>query len=226
MPSIRARRSPPSASPPGELGSATVEHAALALLVALTVGAAVAMVAARPPAEGAAELARAIGQKLRCAPRLPDNCWHDPLTTAYGRDLAGLARALAPAPQARAGPIGQALLPVDFRTCRTPGCAAPGPRPELTASNRRVTLFVSIVDRRRADGSVAVTYWEYRPLLGWDRIERLASASDVAEHARTPLPEAAHPRLVPLETIAGRNHLAFAAGEEPPWRWRVESVVP
>ena len=27
--------------------------------------------------------------------------------------------------------------------------------------------------------------------------------------------------LVPLETLDGRNQYDFAAGEEPPWRWRV-----
>ena len=31
---------------------------------------------------------------------------------------------------------------------------------------------------------------------------------------------------MPLETLAGRNHFDFPAGEEPPWRWRVESVYP
>ena len=31
------------------------------------------------------------------------------------------------------------------------------------------------------------------------------------------------PALVPLETLAGRNHHRFPAGEEPPWRWRIAS---
>ena len=34
------------------------------------------------------------------------------------------------------------------------------------------------------------------------------------------------PALVPLETLAGRNHHQFPAGEQPPWRWRVPSVYP
>jgi hypothetical protein len=42
----------------------------------------------------------------------------------------------------------------------------------------------------------------------------------------TPLLDTDHPRLVPLETLAGRNHVDFPPGEEPPWRWRVESVYP
>jgi len=209
-----------------ERGAASVEQAGLALLMALVCAAAIAAVAASPPERGAPELARALAQKLRCAPRLPDACWHDPLTTAYGRPVAGLVRALAPPPRALPGPDGGTLLPVDFRRCRIASCAAPGPREGLTASNRVVTTFASVEDRRRSDGTVAVTYWEYRPGLGWDRLVREASAGEAAELAATPLPETAVPRIVPLETLAGRNHAAFSAGEEPPWRWQVESAVP
>lgn len=207
-------------------GAASVEHAGLALLVALLCAAAVAAVAAGPPAEQAPDLARAIARKIRCAPRLPEPCWRDPLTLAYGRPLAGLARALAPAPRGLPGPGGALLLPVDYRLCRSASCAGPGPRAELTAANRRVSTFVSVRDRRPSHGTVTVTYWEYRPTLGWAPVERVAGAAEVAAHATTPLPETANPRLIPLETLAGRNHAVFAAGEEPPWRWRVESVVP
>jgi hypothetical protein len=48
----------------------------------------------------------------------------------------------------------------------------------------------------------------------------------VARLAATPLLETQAPKLVPLETLVGRNHFEFVAGEEPPWRWRVESVYP
>ena len=44
--------------------------------------------------------------------------------------------------------------------------------------------------------------------------------------APTPLPDDEVPVLVPLETLDGRNQYDFAAGEEPPWRWRVPSVIP
>lgn len=202
-------------------GAATVEHAGLTLLIALLSAAGIAALAARPPGPEARELGTAIARKLRCAPGLPGPCWRDPLTEAYGRPLAGLVRALAPAPQAAAG-----LLPVDFRYCRSASCALPGERPELTASNRRVTAFLAVDDRRRADGTVGIDYWLYRPTLGWERVSRTATATDVAAHAMTPLLEADHPRLVPLETLAGRNHHEFAAAEEPPWRWQVESVYP
>jgi hypothetical protein len=202
-------------------GAATVEHAGLALLIAFVVSAGVAALAARPPGGEARELGTAIARKLRCAPRLPGPCWRDPLTEAYGRPLGGLARAYAPEPVAVAG-----LLPVDFRRCRSASCALPGDRPELTASNRRVTAFLGIDDRRREDGTVRLDYWLYRPTLGWERVSRLADAADVARHATTPLLETDNPRLVPLETLAGRNHVDFPAAEEPPWRWRVESVYP
>jgi hypothetical protein len=178
------------------------------------------------PLEGGRELASTVGRKIRCATQLPGPCWRDPLTLAYGRPLAGLVRALAPEPAPRPGPSGAGLLPVDFRYCRRESCALPGPREGITASNRRVTAFVSVFDQRRGRDLVRVSYWLYRPALGWERVERLATSADVERHAGTPLLEDANPRLVPLETLAGRNHYDFPPGEEPPWRWRVEPRYP
>jgi hypothetical protein len=83
-----------------------------------------------------------------------------------------------------------------------------------------------VVERRHSEGWVEITYWLYRPTLGWERVKRQASASDVAAQARTPLLEDVDPRLVPLETLAGRNHFDFPTREEPPWRWRVPSQLP
>jgi hypothetical protein len=200
-------------------GAASVEHVGLALLIALLMLGAVAALAAAPPGDAGRELGTSLARKLRCAPRLPGPCWRDPLTEAYGRPLAGLVRAMAPAPRALSG-----LLPVDFRYCRRESCALPGPRPGLTASNRRVTEFVSVEDARRGGGGVTVTYWEYRPSLGWARTEVTASSADVQGAAGTPLLETDVPRLVALETLDGRDHYDFPADEEPPWRWEVESV--
>jgi len=212
--------------PVDEDGAATVEHAGLVLLLALLIVAAVSTLAAGPPTEEGRELGAAIARKLRCAPRGPGPCWRDPLTNAYGRPLAGLVRALAPQPAGVVGPSGAALVPVDFRYCRSPSCAVPSPRPGLTTSNRRVTAFTSVVDHRRSDGTVEITYWLYRPQIGWDRVVRRASSADVAAHASTPLLETANPRLVPLETLPGRNHYDFPVAEEPPWRWLVPGVYP
>jgi hypothetical protein len=199
-------------------GAATVEHAGLSLLIGLLIVAGVAAFAAGPP-EGGRELGLALARKLRCAAQGPGPCWRDPLTEAYGRALAGAVRALAPAPRSLSGPGGAALLPVDFRTCRTPGCAAPGARPGLTASNRRITTFVS---GRESAGGAQITYWEYRPTLGWRERTVVASAADISALAGTPLLDSQIPALVALETLPGANHYDFAPGEEPPWRWQIE----
>lgn len=200
-----------------------MEHAGLLLLLALLFAVAVAALASGP-LEGGRELGSTVARKLRCAARGPGPCWRDPLTEAYGRPLAGLVRALAPQPAPGAG---SALYPVDFRYCRRVSCALPGERsPMLTASNRRTTAFVSVDDRRRSAGRIEITYWLYRPTVGWERVVRRASAEDVARFGKTPLLEADVPVLVPLETLAGRNHYSFAAREEPPWRWRVEGRYP
>ena len=206
-------------------GAASVESIGLALLIVLLV-AAVAAAAVAGPLEGGRELASTVGRKIRCATQLPGPCWRDPLTVAYGRPLGGLVRALAPSPAARPCPSGAGLLPVDFRVCRRESCATSIGSPRVTASNRRVTAFTSVRDRRRLSGLVEVTYWLYRPTLGWERIERRADAADVAAAASTPLLETQNPALTPLETLAGRNHYEFPPSEEPPWRWNVPSVYP
>ncbi len=202
-------------------GAATVEHTGLALMIAVLLAAGIAALASGADESGR-ELGFAVARKLRCGAVGPGPCWRDPLTEAYGRPVAGAVRALAPSPVADAGAGGAPLLPVDFRYCRSAGCAAPGPRPGLTASNRRVTEFVAVDDRRRSGGPVAITYWSYRPTLGWESIERRASSARVAALAATPLLDDAVPALVALETLAGRNQYEFAPGEEPPWRWRIE----
>jgi hypothetical protein len=207
-------------------GAASAEHVGLVLMVALLLLAAISAIVARGPDRAGPELGSAIARKLRCAPRLPGPCWRDPLTDAYGRPLAGLIRALALQPGAIPGPSGASLVPVDFRYCRHESCAVPSGRPGLTTSNRRVTAFTTISDHRRTTGVVELSYWLYRPGIGWDSVVRRASAADVATYASTPLLEATNPRLVPLETLPGRNHYDFPADEEPPWRWRVPGVYP
>lgn len=205
-------------------GAATVEHAAITLLIALLAIAGIAAVSAGSD-RSAQELGATLARKLRCGAVGPGPCWRDPLTEAYGRSLAGAVRALAPAPAAVSGSAGP-LLPVDFRRCRSASCAAPGASAGLTASNRRVTDFVSVADERRAAGTVTITYWLYRPTLGWERLARSVTAARVAHLAPTPLLEDAVPALVALETLDGRNQYEFAADEEPPWRWRIDSVYP
>jgi hypothetical protein len=200
-------------------GAATVEHAGLCLLIAALAIAGVAALAGRTP-EGGRELGFTLARKLRCAAQGPGPCWRDPLTTAYGRELAGAVRALAPNPEPLTGPGGTPLLPVDFRACRQPSCAAPGSRHGLTASNRRVTTFVAV----GAPGTTTtrITYWNYRPTLGWREHKVTVSAGDVQALGSTPLLDEQVPVLVSLETLPGANHFDFSAGEEPPWRWQIE----
>jgi hypothetical protein len=208
-----------------EQGSASVEQVALAALVALLLAAGVAAIAAGGKIDAGRDLAAAIGKKMRCAPRLPDACRHHPLVPAYGWPLARLARALAPAPTAVAGPSGLPLMPVDFRRCRRESCAVAA-GPHVTASGRRTTAFTELVDRRGSAGWVEVVYWLYRPKIGWQRVARRATQADVEAAAGTAVLVEDDPALVPLETVPGRNHYEFPAGERPPWQWRVAGRYP
>jgi hypothetical protein len=211
-----------------ERGSASVEQAGLAALVAVLLLAAIAAVVADGEIDPGRDLAGAIGRKIACAPHLPDACHHHPLVPAYGWGLARLVRVLAPAPSARPGPDGLPLVPVDFRRCRRPSCAVPRPGApaRLTTSGRRATAFTSLRDLRRSEGWVEVTYWLYRPTIGWERVVRRATEADVEAAAGTPVLLGDNPMLVPLETLPGRDQYEFPAGEEPPWRWKVESRYP
>lgn len=208
-----------------ERGSASVEQAGLVALIALLLLAAIGAIVAGGEIDAGRRLAGAIGKRFACAPRLPDTCRHHPLVPAYGWPLARLARALAPAPQARPGPSGLPLVPVDFRRCRRESCAVAA-GPHLTASGLRTTAFTDVVDRRRSFDWVQLTYWLYRPGLGWERVVRRASQAQVeaASNVRVLLQD--DPNLIPLETLPGRNHYEFPADERPPWQWRVAGRYP
>jgi hypothetical protein len=217
------RRAPGGAG--AEHGQATIESAALGALIALLLVAIIAAIAAGGEVDAGRDLGRAIGRRIVCAPHLPDACHHQPLVPAYGWPLARLARALAPAPAPLPGADGLPLVPVDFRRCRRESCAIAAD-PHLTASNRRTTDFTQLLDRRRIDGTVEIAYWEYRPTLGWRAVRRTATAADVEAAAGTEVRASQDPALVPLETLPGRDHYAFPAGETPPWQWHVAGRYP
>jgi hypothetical protein len=208
-----------------ERGSASVEQAGLVALIALLLLATIAAVAAGGEVDAGRSLAGVISKRIACAPRLPDACRHHPLVPAYGWPLARLARALAPAPEAKPGPFGLALAPVDFRRCRRESCAVAA-GPHLTASRRRTTAFTQLIDRRRSAGWVEIVYWMYRPTIGWEKVVRRAGQTEVEVAADTPVLASADPALVPLETLPGRNHYDFPAGERPPWQWQVPGRYP
>ena len=204
-----------------ERGAASVEHVALVLLAAALATAGIMGARLATAEDPTPDLASALLRKQRCAVHYPDPCWRDPLTEAYGRAVAGAVRALAPAPATVGGLVG-----VDYRRCRQARCATPLPGERglhLTMSNRRTAAFTVVHDRRRGEGSVGIEYWIYRPTLGWERVVREVSAARVEALARTPLPDDADPRLIPLETVLGRDEASFPPGEIPPWRGRVES---
>jgi hypothetical protein len=208
-----------------ERGSASVEQAGLVALIALLLLAAIAAVAAGGEIDAGRSLAGTLSKRLACAPRMPDDCHHHPLVPAYGWPLARLARALAPPPAALAGPSGLPLAPVDFRYCRRESCAVAAGN-HLTASRRRTTAFTQVDDRRRSLGWVELTYWLYRPGLGWEHIVRRASQSEVDAAGSVPVLVQDDPALVPLETLPGRNHYDFPASERPPWQWRIAGRYP
>jgi hypothetical protein len=216
---------PGNAGRPGERGAAGVEQAGLAALVALLLLAAIAAVEAGGKVDAGRALAGAIARKMRCAPRLPGACAHDPLVPAYGWPLARLTRALAPPPAAEAGPSGLPLVPVDFRRCRSESCAVAA-GPHLTAANRRSTAFTQLLDRRGSLGWVEVDYWLYRPGLGWERVVRRAGQAQIEAASHVRLRQSEDPALVPLETLPGANHYDFPKSEQPPWQWHVEPVYP
>ena len=194
-------------------------------LIALLLLASIAALEAGGEIDPRRGLGGTIANRLACAPHLPGACHHHALVPAYGWPLARLARVLAPAPRARRGPSGLPLMPVDFRRCRRESCAVAA-GPHLTASNRRVTAFTQLEDRRRSLGWIELTYWLYRPGLGWDRVVRRAGRAQIeaAGHVHVLLKD--DPALVPLETLPGHDQYDFPAGEEPPWRWRIESRYP
>lgn len=208
-----------------ERGTASVEQAGLTALIALLLLAGIAALSAGGEIDPRNALGGTIARRLVCAPRLPGACRHHPLVPAYGWPLARLARALAPAPSAERGPSGLPLVPVDFRRCRRESCAVAA-GPHLTGAGSRTTAFTEVDDRRRTLGWVELTYWLYRPGLGWERIVRRATQAQVAAASHVPVLLEDDPALVPLETLPGHDQYDFPAGEEPPWRWRVNSRYP
>ncbi len=207
-----------------EGGTASVEQIALALLLAAVFATAIAFVTVAPPVSSSRELGSLIARRLACVPRHPDApCGRNPLVLAYGSPVAKAVRMLAPDPLAVAAGGGVSLLPVDFRRCRSRSCALPGDSSGLTASLRRVTLFTQVIDRRRSTGRVEIHYWSYLPSLGWRFTKASAGSLEVEAASTLRLRRLDHPVLIPLETLAGRDHLDFPSDEEPPWRWQVAS---
>jgi hypothetical protein len=197
-------------------GAASVEYVALAGMIGILIVVAIAALVSSPPTRGERELGEMLARRIACTPRYPVPCGRNPLALAYGFPLGKLVRSLAPVPSAESGE-----LPVDFRHCRQPSCAAPGSDPGLTATRRRVTEFVSVEDARRSGGQVRITYWLYRPGLGWERMARIAGPAEIEAASSIRLNLEDDPALIPLETLPGRDHYPFPPKDDPPWRWQI-----
>jgi hypothetical protein len=210
-----------------DAGSAAVEQTGLVLLLAGTVALAAAFGVLTGGAGPGRGLGNRIAETIACGPRAPGVCRHHPAVEAYGWPIARVLRRLAPQPVARTGPGGAGLVPVDFRYCRQAGCAVPiagadGLR--LTTSNRRITVFTEVDDRRASGAGVRLTWWLYRPGLGWEALRRTVGPAEIEAASGTRVLLKDTPMLVPLETLDGRNHVSFPAAERPPWQWRVASA--
>jgi hypothetical protein len=183
----------------------------LAGVIGVLIVVAIAALVASPPTSGDRELGEMLARRIACTPRYPVPCGRNPLALAYGFPLGKVVRYLAPAPAAENGE-----LPVDFRYCRQPSCAAAGSDPGLTSSRRRVTEFTEVEDTRRSGGPVRITYWLYRPGLGWERTVRTAGSAEIEAASSIRLNLEDDPALVPLETLPGKDHYDFPSGDDPP----------
>jgi hypothetical protein len=208
-------------------GSATVEQTALMLLTVAILSLATGFFLLsdeRGPGRG---IGTRIADRIACGPRTPDACRHHPAVEAYGWPVARALRQLAPWPMARPGPDGTPLVPVDFRYCRRQSCAVPLPGERglrLTTSNRRITYFTEVRDRRRPGGRVELVWWLYRPGLGWESLHRTVGPEEIEAASGTRVLLSDTPMLVPLETLDGRNHILFPSAEQPPWQWQTGSI--
>ncbi len=207
----------------GESGSATVEQAGLLALLGLAFATVLLFIASGLGPETGRGLATRIANRIACGPLEPGPCRRHPAVDAYGPTVAAALRAFAPSNLVRQDGFGRSLLPVDYRRCRIPSCAEVDPaRPEfdLTLSNRRTTLFT---EASRSGGKLNLTWWGWRPGIGWDASRRSVGTAEAEAVLGTPVRLSDSPLLVPLEALDGRNHTRFGPDERPPWQWTVPS---
>jgi hypothetical protein len=145
-----------------ERGQATIEWVGLVLLVALALGALVAVV----PVGGGRTLGDAVAHALVCAVR--GGCAAEAargdteLVAAYGARDAALVRRYAPN---IAYERGTYTLPVDWRQCRSHRCSDAPDRADLdvhrsTRGGVPATAFTHVVHR---GGQTYLQYWFYYP---------------------------------------------------------------
>ncbi len=157
----------------GQLGQASVEWIGLVLLVSLALAGLLAAGVTLP----GASLGRAVGGRILCGVSFEGYCGQvGGLVSAYGSEVAGIAREQAPS---LAYEDGMRAVPVDYRRCREPVCADGPPSGLVTRSvaRRPVVAFVHAVDCRAGKaaeteaaggdcsgsrrGSLYLEYWTY-----------------------------------------------------------------
>ena len=156
--------------PASQAGQASPEWTGLALLAAaLLAGLSVAV---GGPASG---LAHSVKRSILCAVSLDGGCPEPPaLASAYGEEVSREVERLVPELRFEEGVLG---MPVDFRTCRSPGCAeGEGRARSGSLAGEPATLFTRVVDCRHggadagrpgcrgdAAGNLYLQYWAYFP---------------------------------------------------------------
>jgi hypothetical protein len=140
-----------------ERGQATVEWTGLVLLVALVLGALVALV----PVVDGRSLGSSLAHSIVCSARGDCDRGNDALVDAYGRADAQLLRKFAPNIVYEPGTH---TLPIDFRVCRSHRCSdAPDDQSlEANHSHRGVpaAAFTHVV---HSGGETFLQYWFYYP---------------------------------------------------------------
>ena len=145
-------------------GQSTVEWTGLVLLVSVTLVGLFSVGVVPSPAA----LAHSIQKAILCATAGGGKCPGETSLDRYGDEVAALVRKYRPEIR-----FGDDLLgmPVDFRVCRSPACAEPGPGagPIRSGAGEGLTLFTRVVDCRSgecdgpADGNLYIQYWAYFP---------------------------------------------------------------
>jgi hypothetical protein len=140
----------------GERGQAAVEWSALALVVALVLGA-LGYIASRAHA---LRLGREVVEAIFCV--ASGGCLGS-LEEAYGRELAEVVTRYAPNIVYERS---SAQLPIDFRRCRKVDCSNGSSSPReiaYSSAGLPVTAFTRVVDRRKTGDALYLQYWLYFP---------------------------------------------------------------
>jgi hypothetical protein len=141
-----------------ERGQSTVEWTGLVLLVAVALG---ALVAVAPAIDGRS-FGSYLANSIVCAVRGGCARADEALVRAYGRADAALLRRFAPNIVYEPGTDS---LPVDFRRCRSPSCSDAPDDPDLDAAHSSLggvpaAVFTHLL---RRGGETFLQYWFYYP---------------------------------------------------------------